>query len=191
MPTLTGPEVAEQAGVPYDLAKQRWRALGFPDVPDDEVSFTQSDVRALRLTQKLFEYDVVDPDAHTAFVRTTGRTFARLAEWQARAFMRSTLSGDDTESLSLKYLDEIVPLTEHIQSFVWRRHLVSATSRLLLRESAETTSTPVAVGFVDIVGYTSRSRRLSPGDLAQFVENFEAVIDGIITEHHGQVIKTI
>lgn len=204
MPHLTGPQVAAQAGVPYDVAKERWRALGFPEVSDDEASFTQSDVQALRLTQKLFEYDVVEPDAQTAFVRTTGRTFARLAEWQARAFMRGALdepvdgneeepTGDTRtdETISLKYIDEIVPLTEQIQSFVWRRHLVSATSRLLLRESAETSTTPVAVGFVDIVGYTSRSRRLSPGELAQLIEDFEAVIDRIITEHHGQVIKTI
>lgn len=202
MPHLTGPQVAAQAGVPYEVAKERWRALGFPDVSEDEASFTQSDVQALRLTQKLFEYDVVEPDAQTAFVRTTGRTFARLAEWQARAFMRGTLGesfdGDDEETTgesretnSLKYIDEIVPLTEQIQSFVWRRHLVSATSRLLLRESAETSATPMAVGFVDIVGYTSRSRRLPAGDLAQFIEDFEAVIDRIITEHHGQVIKTI
>lgn len=197
MPHLTGPQVAAQAGVPYEVAKERWRALGFPDVSEDEVSFTQSDVQALRVTQKLFEYDVVEPDAQTAFVRTTGRTFARLAEWQARAFMRGALGSDDSgtedtaESMSLKHIDEIVPLTEQIQSFVWRRHLVSATSRLLLRKSAETSATPMAVGFVDIVGYTSRSRRLSAGDLAQFIEDFEAVIDRIITEHHGQVIKTI
>lgn len=197
MPHLTGPQVAAQAGVPYEVAKERWRALGFPDVSEDEVSFTQSDVQALRVTQKLFEYDVVEPDAQTAFVRTTGRTFARLAEWQARAFMRGALGSDDSgtedtaESMSLKHIDEIVPLTEQIQSFVWRRHLVSATSRLLLRKSAEPSATPMAVGFVDIVGYTSRSRRLSAGDLAQFIEDFEAVIDRIITEHHGQVIKTI
>src|SRR5699024_11424563 len=87
--------------------------------------------------------------------------------------------------------DQLVPLTEQLPSFGWRRHLVSATSRWLLRESAETSTTPVAVGFVDIVGYTSRSRRLSRGELAQLIEDFEAVIDRIITEHHGQVIKTI
>src|SRR5699024_11470192 len=57
MPHLTGPQVAAQAGVPYDVAKERWRALGFPEVSDDEASFTQSDVQALRLTQQLFEYE--------------------------------------------------------------------------------------------------------------------------------------
>jgi len=36
-PHLTGPQVAELAGLPYDYVRRVYRALGFADVPDEAV----------------------------------------------------------------------------------------------------------------------------------------------------------
>ncbi len=47
------------------------------------------------------------------------------------------------------------------------------------------------VGFVDIVGYTSRSRALSESELVAWLESFEADTTAIVLEHGGQVIKNI
>ena len=44
----TRAQVAELAGVDTDLASTLWRALGFADVSEDEVAFTDRDVEALR-----------------------------------------------------------------------------------------------------------------------------------------------
>lgn len=188
-PTLRSQDVGERSGLPTDVAKARWRALGFPAVADDEVAFTPADVEALQATQRLIDLGFLDSGSEQAFIRTTGRTFARLAEWQVQALMASTQQNDDAFSLEL--LDEVVPVAERIQSYVWRRHLVSAASKLLLREATDVESAPLCVGFTDIVGYTTRSRRLSTEALARMVDRFEDVTMGVITDHNGQVIKTI
>ena len=81
-PRLTRQEVADAAGVPMMLAEELWRLLGFARVTDDDVAFTDADVEALRLTHDLLRLGVLDADSQAALVRTWGRSFARLAEWQ-------------------------------------------------------------------------------------------------------------
>lgn len=190
-PSLSREDVAELSGLPPEITRQRWRALGFPEVADGVVAFTHADVEALRLTQSLIDLGVIRPESEQAFIRTLGRTFARLAEWQVRAMLASVIEAGPEEELSLELLDEIVPIGERVQAYVWRRHLVGAASRLLLRESTDASGTPMCVGFADIVGYTTRSRRMSTGELAAMIDRFEEVATGLITDHHGQVIKTI
>src|SRR5690606_41509037 len=43
-PTLTMIDLAEQAGVDLAAARLFWRAMGFPNVADDAVTFTPRDV---------------------------------------------------------------------------------------------------------------------------------------------------
>jgi adenylate cyclase len=192
-PHLSRAEVSELSGVEPDVARSRWRALGFPEADDDDKAFTQADVEALRLTQELIELGVIESETEQAFVRAIGRSFARLAEWQVRAFLGSVV-GDASEvdaGDQLGQLQKIIPLGEQVQAYVWRRHLVNATSRLLLTDSDDVDAAPMCVGFADIVGYTSRSRRMSRTELAEMVERFEEVTTGLITDHHGHVVKTI
>lgn len=190
-PNLRRADVAELSGVPPDVAQARWRALGFPEVGDDDVAFTHADVEALGAVQKLIGLGFISPDSEQAFIRTTGRTFARLAEWQARVMFSSLLQDRPDGASALDALEELVPVGESVQSYIWRRHLVGAAGRLLLSASRDTEAVPMCVGFADIVGYTSRSRQMSTSALAAMVERFEALANGLITDHHGQVIKTI
>ena len=48
-----------------------------------------------------------------------------------------------------------------------------------------------AVGFVDIVGYTTQSKNLSDSELVALVEHFEEVAASTVTDHGGRLIKTI
>ena len=191
-PHLTRAEVSEMSGVEPEIARSRWRALGFPEADDDDQAFTQADVDALQLTQELIALGVIESDTEQAFVRTIGRSFARLAEWQVRAFLGSV--GDVSEEDAgdqLAQLQKIIPLGERVQAYVWRRHLANATARLLLTDSDDVDVTPMCVGFADIVGFTSQSRRMSRSELAQMVERFEEVTTGLVTDHHGHIVKTI
>ncbi|EFQ84516.1 adenylate/guanylate cyclase catalytic domain protein [Aeromicrobium marinum DSM 15272] len=188
-PSLTRREVAERSGVELDVAVALWRSLGFPEIGDDKVAFTPSDVEAINITRRLTELHVLQPDMIQTFVRAMGQSFARLADWQTRLLLSSL--GDDEDALPLELLSEVVPLVEEVQAYIWRRHLVSAASRILLRSSTDATGLPLAVGFVDIVGYTSRSRQMSARDLAVLVDGFEQVVTDLVVDHGGQVIKTI
>jgi adenylate cyclase len=192
-PHLRRADVAEQSGVPPDVARARWRALGFPEADDDDVAFTSADVEALRLTQELIGLGIIEPETEQPFIRTIGRSFARLADWQVRAFLGSLTSGrqDDLATGDLAELERVVQLGERVQAYVWRRHLLNATSRLLLTDSDDVDAAPMVVGFADIVGYTSRSRKMTRQELTDMVERFEEVTAGVITDHHGRVVKTI
>ena len=193
-PHLRREDVAELSGVEPEVARARWRALGFPEADDDDVAFTQADVDALGLTQELIGLGVIDSESEQAFIRTMGRAFARLAEWQVRAFLGSVdleTDDDDLATGQLTQLETIIPIGERVQSYIWRRHLVNASSRLLLTESADVGAAPMCVGFADIVGYTTRARSMSGTELAQMVDRFDEVTTGIITDHHGHVVKTI
>jgi adenylate cyclase len=178
-PTLTRVEVAERAGVPIELAEELWRLLGFPRTNDEDVAFTEADVDALRQARELMELGVIGPDSQAALVRTWGRSFARLAEWQA-ALLADIDPSDETAL-------EALPRVESLQSYAWRRHLASASARAT---AADTTST-MAVGFVDIVGYTSRSKHLDQHELVGWLEHFESEATGLVVDHGGRIIKTI
>lgn len=189
--SLTRVEVAERAGVPQEQSEQLWRALGFSRVGDDDVMFGYADVHALQLSQRLFELDLVDEGERIAMVRTLGRSYARLAEWQtgllAEVYARS---GAVTPELMEEIAAELVPLIEELQGYVWRRALLAATGRMLLRPAAEE-GVVQTVGFADIVGYTSQSRRLSAPEFEDMMEHFEHVCQIAVTENNGRIIKTI
>jgi len=192
-PTLTRLEVAKKAGLAPEVNAARWRALGFPEVADDDIAFTKADVEALKVTESLISLGFINRENEESFIRTVGRTFARLAEWQVRGLLTSLLEGKSgtVSGRDLKEINEILRLASKVQDYVWRRHLVGAAIRMVLQNSVDTESEPACAGFVDIVGYTTRSRSMSSHELASLVERFESVVTDLITEHSGRVVKTI
>ncbi len=213
-PALTGQEIADELTIPFEAAQKLWRSLGFSAVGRDVAAFTHSDLEALRLTQKLSDLGMVDADNEAALVRALGRSFARLAEWQMGLLARTIdLETTDLEELGA-LMNEVVPAVESLQNYVWRRHTLSAASRLLLaavkqdpegedsEEEVVDSSAPesaqvedegvvMGVGFADIVDYTRQSRRATRTEIAQMIDNFEARSLEILTTHGGRIIKTI
>lgn len=190
-PTLTQEQVAEAAGVDLDEAVTMWRHLGFSEVGPGVVAFTPADVEALRITRRLTELEVVEPERMPQFVRSMGRSFSRLADWQTRLLLASLTASDDDHDPPLEVLTEVIPMVEEVQGYIWRRHLLATASRMALRGAATGSTTSMGVGFVDIVGYTSRSRQMSTRALGEMVEWFERVVTDLVVEREGQVVKTI
>ena len=190
-PTLNRVEVAERAGVSLEIATQLWRLLGFANQTDDAVAFTHSDVEALVLTHDLMKLGILSPDSQAALVRTWGRSFARLAEWETTLLADLAVPGPDHEARLTELAAEVLPRVESLQTYIWRRHLASASSRMFAVQSAGSAVTPLAVGFVDIVGYTSRSKSLDETELVAWLEHFEDVATGVVVDHGGRIIKTI
>ena len=191
-PTLTRVQVAERAGVPLELAVQLWHQLGFPHRGDDDVAFAESDVEALRLTSDLVRLGILPPESQAALVRTWGRSYARLAEWQTTLLAGVAVEGGDPATALTELASDVLPRVEALQTYVWRRHLASAAQHLL--DDASTLSTSEArmsVCFVDIVGYTTQSRSLDGAELVEWVDRFEQDTTTLVVDHGGQVIKTI
>jgi adenylate cyclase len=191
---LTRLDVARESGVPLDRLNTLWRSLGFTAATtDDDVMFMDADVEALRLLNEVLGLGMIDARSEFAIARSMGRSFARLAEWEiaeiAAAMQTHELEVDDATLEGL--ISQLLPVTERLQSYAWRRHLVSAAGRLLLQPGATAKGAPMAVGFADIVGFTRQSRRMTGDELTDLVETFESTVSTIIAGEGGRVIKTI
>lgn len=185
-------QVSEQAGVPLEVATDLWRLMGFPTQTDEAIAFTPLDVRALRLTRDLVDLGILGPDRQAALVRTWGRSYARLAEWQTALLTDRALESDADPADTLAQLtQEVLPRVDELQSYVWRRHLVSAGARILAVDAPGSPVVRQAVVFVDIVGYTSRSKSLTESELVDWLEHFESETLGLVVDRRGRIIKNI
>jgi adenylate cyclase len=122
-----------------------------------------------------------------------------MTEWQADLLRELSLAhqtrpaperGTSDRSIEATFAT-ILPAWQRLQQQVWRRHLLAAVERLIAHPDPDTAETLTVVGFADIANYTSTSRGLTATRLAEFIDTFTAETSLIITEHSGQVVKTI
>jgi adenylate cyclase len=184
-------QVAELAGVDPEKGRTLWRALGFADLDEDKVAFTDRDVEALRIVSALVESGVIDESAQLAVTRAMGQSLSRLAEWQvatiAEAFTKQQVL---TPEEATEVARTMVPVMENLIGYVWRRHLAATAGRVISDERVEAVAT-MAVGFADLVGFTSLTRHVDETELAALIEQFESVTADTVAECGGRVIKTV
>ncbi|WP_299051091.1 adenylate/guanylate cyclase domain-containing protein [uncultured Nocardioides sp.] len=219
-PTLTGAEVAEQAGVDPDQARRMWRALGFPELEGGEddgsrgtpgvVGFTTADVEAVRDLYATAGHGLIDVDTAVTLARAVGQTMSRLADWEvatlvtrieqieAQGRARAGASGSQEPrpgraDLALKLVEDIGTGFESLLVYTWRRHLAAAVARLEALSAAEEDlhTANLTVGFADIVSFTALSNRLEHDRIGDLVELFELRCHDVVSAHRGRVIKSI
>lgn len=192
-PKYTQQQVAELTGVSVDEATRLWRSLGFASPEADDVVFTDGDVEALRMLAGLQATGVSDERTQLSLARLLSRAMARLAESQVDRLAALGVVGADgapAEPIGADAAEPVLAVIEKLQSYVWRRHLAAASDRL--RSGAPHGETSVqAVGFADVVGFTSISRGLDADQLAEFVEAFESTTSAVVAEHGARVVKMI
>jgi adenylate cyclase len=193
----TRQQVAELSGMPLERTQRLWRALGFADAADDDPAFTDADVAALGALSTLIETGFVDPSTEASIARAMGQSLSRLADWQTDMLadlLTSTGEGGERRTASPRDTVEaarlLLPLLREVQDYVWRRHLAANADRLLAAETLGDRGS-LCVGFVDLVGYTTRSRGMGGRELGRMVEAFEATASEVIAQHHGRVVKTV
>jgi adenylate cyclase len=194
----TGEELAARAGIDRALSKRLWRALGFPDVGDDERVFTDADAEALSTVQAMIALGVTDVDVVVQLTRVIGSSQARIAEAmlstnERRAAERGAAPADDeTVDLFAMAADASVATQGKLLEYVWRRHLQAAIRRRLMADwHAPGAAAPVAVGFADLVGFTALSQQVSDVELAAIVGRFESLAFDVVTTHGGRIAKMI
>ena len=197
VPTLTGPEAAERAGVPYELAKRVWLTLGLPDVPVEDVEFGPGDVEALGALKLILEAGYPEADV-LEVARAYGNALSRIAQAEVRLFNKAFIGplrerADDPETLA-KELEAIVPaLLEMLGRFldhVHRRHLAIALQEVTALDTAGGTET-AAAGFVDLVDFSLVTQELEGEDLGHLVTRFESIALETCVASGGRVVKMI
>ena len=182
--------------MPAQRTQRLWRALGFADVADDDPAFTDADVTALARLSALIDSGFVDPDAEASIARAMGQALSRLADWQtdmlaALVAVPAAEAGADVTDEVVRSTEQLLPLMRELQDYVWRRHLAANAGRLFVAAPGTVDRRELAVGFADLVGYTSRSRGMGGRELGAMVEDFEGLVADVIARHRGRVVKTV
>ncbi|MCF7549065.1 adenylate/guanylate cyclase domain-containing protein [Pseudonocardia sp. WMMC193] len=187
-------EVVARAGVTEDEALRLWRSLGFPDVPDDLVYFTDRDVEAASLLATDPAARALPTDVRETVIRAIAQSMSRLADWQVGMLARMVADraeGAEPEN-ALAAARDLLPLLERAQSYIWRRHVAAAVSRFVVGPLDDENDTrELTVGFADMVGFTRTTRRRSPAELAEMIAQFEAVTTDVIGGGGGRIVKTV
>jgi adenylate cyclase len=189
-------QVAELSGLPLERTQRLWRALGFADSADDDPAYSDADIAALRTLRSLIDSGFVGPETEATIARAMGQALSRLADWQTD-MLADVLAGaaaqegrDPTPDEAVDAARALLPLLKDIQDYVWRRHLAANADRLLAATGGGDRR-ELAVGFADLVGYTSRSRGMGGRELGAMVEDFESTAAEVIARRSGRVVKTV
>jgi adenylate cyclase len=188
----TRPEVLERTGMTVERARRLWRSLGFADVgSDDAVVFTDRDLEAVRRLERLRATGLVSPELQDAVIRSMAQAMSGLADWQVGYIYHQLAGhGEDPKDWPLD-LRSLLPELEGLQDHIWRRHLAVAAGRLLTSAPDDCDLRTLAVGQVDLVGFTRTVRRLGPNELVELVELFHGMAADTISEHGGRLVKTV
>ncbi|GAA1146309.1 adenylate cyclase [Nesterenkonia lutea] len=209
--TLTYREMARQLGVSTRSARRLWRALGFPNLDDDVKAFTQADVEALATMIELVRDQHLNEETAISLTRSVGQMTDRMVVWQIEALVEDKIANDQlSDAVARTQVVETLPkLIEPIQKlmgYTWRRQLSAALQRLTVRvesglaasahgrtgeENDSALPLARAVGFADLVSYTSLSRQMNERTLAHMVQHFESKCAEIISIGGGRLVKTV
>ncbi|RZS32479.1 adenylate cyclase [Herbihabitans rhizosphaerae] len=187
-------EVAEKAGVPMERATELWQALGFAKAGDKDVVFTDADIESLRVTNELVQAGIMDPPTATATARMLGQHASRLAEWQVHMLwdvLQANPELASDERRLARFVERILPDLQHLQNFAWRRHLLAHAGRVIAAEDNDPDTRALVVGFADMVGFTSFTRRSDEAELTTVVDRFDAISAQTVAENHGVIVKML
>src|SRR5262249_13888116 len=143
----TREEIAARSGVEPEVSRLLWRALGFPDVPDGAVVFSEESVDVLNTLHERIEAwfmrrSATAADANDALiaqVRALSAGFARVAEVLSDSFVDSVAAAHELglgdEDIAKLYVENLKwDSVERLFDYVLRLQLRAAAWRKLATE---------------------------------------------------------
>ena len=190
---LTAVQLAAESGVDLELARRLRRAMGLPDVDEDEPAFYEEDLDALRMAKALADEQGLGEADLLHLARTLGLAAARMADavvgfWVDRSAGSADSNGRPSEDM---LTGERVDVLEEVVGYLLRRHLLDAVVRRIGSAQDVEAGSIVAVGFADLVGFTSLSEQLDDRETVELIERFEIVANDLVVGGGGRVIKMI
>jgi adenylate cyclase len=193
-PRYTLDEVVEQTGVPADVIRDVRTAVGLP-IPE---RFSDTDLSWAELVGELL--DVLPVEAVVRSARARGTALASIARSDLSLVrdelvlpMRRAGADDLTVSVALaetaRSLEDVSRQLLIANYQLQLQHQVSSELSAIAARS-EGQEVDIAIGFVDVVGYTALSARIDPGGLDDVLDAFEArVLDVIGGDPDVGIIK--
>lgn len=190
--------LASLVGMPRGQLDATVRAAGFPVPPPGEVVFTERDVAMLR--SLVPAVDVFPTEVTLELLRVIGSSLARIADAFVAAYLdsveRELAQAGGTELEHLRAIERsLAVLGSTIDALgpLLMRQMDQAIQRSRRSRSGATAYGlgRLAVGFVDLTGFTELTQRVDPTNLGRLVGDFEAVASDLVSEHDGRLVKLI
>jgi adenylate cyclase len=196
-PRLTGDEVAARARITRAQVDRIRLAGGMPPTEDEPV-FSEADVAAFELFR--LGAMVFGEEPLLQFVRVAGSSLARIAEAAVSLFWTQVQGPLDARRAAPEVVAEadleatgLLAATAPVLDAMFRVHAELAIARMArARDSTGSVELGrLAVGFVDLVGFTSISEQLSTARLGEVFDEFEGFAFDVVTEHDARLVKLI
>jgi class 3 adenylate cyclase len=194
---FTAHDLGAQTGASSEEVLRIWRALGVEVPGPDTPMFSSADASLVR---SLTSMDLFTGTESDEFLHVLGSALSRVADAAIAFYVQSVAAGlDDSGADSLLLAEKSsgaatkaleigaglgAVFVHLLRDGVDRQRLAQAhvSDRALFR---------LAVGFVDLVGFTPLSHRLGTRELSAFIGQFENRAFRLAAEHGGRIIKHI
>jgi class 3 adenylate cyclase len=187
---LTPREAAGRLGMSLADLEGSLRTLGLPPGDPDEPSLADADLAVL----------AIGPLLGDDLLRVAGASLARLAEAAVATYVQTReveLVAEGADALQWAEASAaagrlVLDVGEGLGS-MFVHHVQEATrwQRTSQAEVAERQMARLAVGFVDLTGFTALSRELAPTDLIQLITEFEGTAHDVASRFGGRIVKHI
>lgn len=185
-------EMVEMTGMPARQITLIWRSLGLTEPAPGVRIFTEVDAEMIGTVAGLMELGLIEPDVAAQMSRVIGWSLARVAAAMVDSIdVDPARRGADDPELAV-FAGTMLPTMTQVIEHVWRRHLQIAARRRIVRELDSGESQALrAVGFADMVGWTTLSQQVDEHTLAEVVGRFEEIAYDTVTSFDGRVVKMI
>lgn len=193
---ITIAEAAERSGLPEAKLRQIGRAAGFPDPGPDDRVFAESFIgvaAVLTAAESVFGEAAV-----MQLVRVMGSAMARVSDALVSAFLVNVeppVRGTDPVGLGVARANSeaaaLLPGVGPALDALLRQHLVASRRTIVGDAEFAYETQRMCVGFVDLVGSTALTQRLTTGELGAVLTEFENTASDIVTAVGGRVVKLI
>ncbi len=197
IPNLTLADLATRVGLPAEQIRELSLAAGFLPRSPNQPAFTNADAaifQAFLAGAALFGAIPI-----RRFARTLGAALSQIAE-AAVALYLATAEGPLLASRAgdlalaqqnLRAIQQLDGVQLALQG-LFRAHLAAAIRRQRLARRRQSVDTlHLAVGFVDLVGFTTLARRMTSRELAEVIDRFEESAHDVVTARDGRLVKLI
>jgi adenylate cyclase len=183
-----------EVGVEPDVARQLWRAMGFPTVPPGEVAFYDDDLEALAGAVLPDPNAPVEPMVRQTRVMSAAmaRIAERITDDVEDTFADLRASGHSDREIAAYAI--AVFDTDSLEGLLWylfRRQFRASVWRRLARPEANGGTPATVVGFVDLVRFAAITEQVADDELERLIDRFEEVAHDAVTEGGGRIIKMI
>jgi class 3 adenylate cyclase len=196
-PGITLVELAARMGLTPKRVEAIRSAAGLPPIAPEEPAFGEDDERVFAAF--VMAATQFSETATRRFTRVLGSSLARIAEAAVSLFLvnvEGPIHDAGAGELALAQANlqavESLRLVPTVLGGLFRAHLETAVRRFRqVRRWPSVDTARLTVGFVDLVGYTTLSRRLTTSELASVVDRFEDTAHDVATARDGRVVKLV